>query len=84
MSRAIPYSLIDLNTWSYHAMDQEQEGTANAALESVTLYYGEDFAEKEPARVLKIIHDFTLLYNKVLADIEVGLQLSTACICVLQ
>ena len=73
-------SRMKLTKWLYNAsglqkamlhFPQEQEAAAIAALQSVTQYYGEDFAEQEPTRMLRTIHEFTLLYNKVLIDIEV-------------
>jgi hypothetical protein len=37
----------------------------------VTTYFGEDWLENDPSRVLRIVRDFMNLFDKAMAEIEV-------------
>jgi hypothetical protein len=48
-------------------------------LRGVTEYFGEEYAPADANRVLRVVRDFVLLFEKGLADIKVG---ECVCVCV--
>lgn len=49
---------------------QEKDALVLDELKNITAYYGEDFTEQDPLRIVKIVQDFLLLFNKSLQDIK--------------
>jgi len=50
---------------------QEREKAMYAELQELTEYYGEDFAQADPTRIMRTVRDFVQLFEKVLRDIKV-------------
>ena len=51
--------------------DQEHEAGTFEAMRSVTAFFGEDWDEADPARVLRVVRDFVALFDKCMAEMEV-------------
>lgn len=45
------------------------------SLKRVTAYFGEDWQESDPSRVLRVVRDFMNLFDKGMAEIEVTLSI---------
>lgn len=50
---------------------QEREAAMFAGLQGVTEYFGEEYSAQDPARILRVVRDFVLAFDKALADIAV-------------
>ena len=42
-------------------------------MRTAAAFFGEDWDERDPTRVLRIVRDFVRLFSKTMADIEVRL-----------
>lgn len=49
---------------------EEKDALVLEQLKNITTYYGEDFNEQDPLRIVKIVQDFLVLFNKALNDIK--------------
>ena len=49
---------------------QEYEAGTYEAMRGVTAFFGEDWDEGDPSRVLRIVRDFVTLFDKSMAEIE--------------
>lgn len=48
-------------------------------MRSVTAFFGEDWEEADPARVLRVVRDFVSLFDKCMGEIEVRAPVQATC-----
>lgn len=51
---------------------QEFEKQVNAEMQKVTEYFGENYDATDPGKVLRVIRDFMLLFDKAIFEIKVS------------
>ena len=53
---------------------QELEKQVTAEMQQVTEYFGENYDATDPSKVLRVIRDFMLLFDKAIFEIKVTIN----------
>jgi hypothetical protein len=61
---------------------QEFEKQVTAEMQQVTEYFGEGYDATDPSKVLRVIRDFMMLFDKAILEIKVrdGTHLAACCL----
>lgn len=65
-----------------HVLCQELERQVTKEMQQVTEYFGEGYDATDPAKVLRVIRDFMMLFDKSIFEIKVCVY-SLGCKCLL-